>query len=223
MERATPNGNGKRPEIPEDATPKEADRIERAYDVGRGHGAEAMADAMPQSEHHWTALSVLTHVCNGTPAQPPDLEELKQAEAMFGVSRQDAERIWRAFTLGREVGIEAMRHGVANGYGRQGTRWPLDRLLVELGDKPPGMDTPRSQGPRRTVEDLLTAAEAAGLEPRQSGEGRWFVCCPCHDDEHGSLLIQTGEDGYAWPHCFAGCSQAEIVAALCEAPARRRG
>lgn len=48
--------------------------------------------------------------------------------------------------------------------------------------------------------------------------GKWcgakgMACCPAHDDQTPSLSIQLGEKAILF-HCFAGCSNEEVLAAL---------
>ena len=48
--------------------------------------------------------------------------------------------------------------------------------------------------------------------------GKWYgakgmACCPAHDDRTPSLSIQLGEKAILF-HCFAGCSNEEVFAAL---------
>lgn len=50
-------------------------------------------------------------------------------------------------------------------------------------------------------------------EARRSGDG-WAARCPAHEDRNASLSINDGDDGRALVHCFAGCPNEEIVAAL---------
>ncbi|HUW10622.1 MAG TPA: hypothetical protein VM537_12905 [Anaerolineae bacterium] len=47
---------------------------------------------------------------------------------------------------------------------------------------------------------------------RASGTG-WTACCPAHDDSEPSLSISQ-KNGRVLLHCFAGCSNEDIVAAL---------
>ncbi|WP_447975379.1 DNA primase [Nitrospira sp. Kam-Ns4a] len=54
-------------------------------------------------------------------------------------------------------------------------------------------------------------AQLEGVRPR--GAGRWMARCPAHDDRTPSLSIAQGERGVLI-HCFAGCTLAEIAAAL---------
>lgn len=48
---------------------------------------------------------------------------------------------------------------------------------------------------------------------RRSGEN-WIARCPAHDDQKPSLSFGERGDGSAWLKCFAGCSLAQIKAAL---------
>jgi len=59
----------------------------------------------------------------------------------------------------------------------------------------------------------MTAAQiATELRGRRSGAG-WVARCPAHDDGNPSLSI--GErDGKILVHCFSGCLQADVIAAL---------
>ena len=56
-----------------------------------------------------------------------------------------------------------------------------------------------------------------GLNGRPSGKG-WMARCPAHPDTTPSLSINETPAGKVLVKCFAGCSQAEVIAAL-----RRRG
>ena len=46
------------------------------------------------------------------------------------------------------------------------------------------------------------------------GGQKWKAICPAHTDNHESLSIQEESDGRVLLHCFAGCQNKEIVAAL---------
>lgn len=61
----------------------------------------------------------------------------------------------------------------------------------------------------------MTAAHIAeALKARRSGAG-WIACCPAHRDRTPSLSIrETGETVLV--HCFAGCPQRDVIAALRE-------
>lgn len=74
-----------------------------------------------------------------------------------------------------------------------------------------------------TAEEL--AARFAGARKTTGG---YLVRCPAHDDHSPSLSICEGRDGRVLLHCFAGCTFAQIVAALHLDPAelfatRQRG
>ena len=56
---------------------------------------------------------------------------------------------------------------------------------------------------------------AETLGGRQTGPHQWMVCCPAHDDKHPSLSLTVGDRG-PLVHCFAGCSQSEVISALRE-------
>jgi hypothetical protein len=58
---------------------------------------------------------------------------------------------------------------------------------------------------------MSAAAEIArALGGKPDGAG-WIARCPCHIDNTPSLSIGEGDDGKALLHCFAGCSQDELV------------
>lgn len=48
---------------------------------------------------------------------------------------------------------------------------------------------------------------------RKNGKD-YLACCPAHQDKSPSLTIAEKADGKVLIHCFAGCSPAEIVAAV---------
>lgn len=53
------------------------------------------------------------------------------------------------------------------------------------------------------------------LEKVQSvGKGKWKACCPAHEDREPSLAIREADDGRLLVYCFAGCSAAEVLAAV---------
>ena len=64
---------------------------------------------------------------------------------------------------------------------------------------------------------MITAKEIAdGLfKSRKAGDG-YMACCPAHNDNNPSLSIKDGETGKPVVHCFAGCKQEDVVAALKE-------
>lgn len=60
----------------------------------------------------------------------------------------------------------------------------------------------------------MSAAELArSLGGHRVGQV-WMACCPAHDDKTPSLSIREGLDGTLLVHCFAGCGQALVIAAL---------
>jgi putative DNA primase/helicase len=66
-----------------------------------------------------------------------------------------------------------------------------------------------------TVSGRSVAAEIASALPkcRKSGPG-YLACCPAHEDANPSLSITHGRDGKPLIHCFAGCTQDAVIAAL---------
>ncbi len=49
---------------------------------------------------------------------------------------------------------------------------------------------------------------------KPTGSGRWIARCPAHDDRGPSLSVRELDDGRVLLHDFAGCSVAEILAAV---------
>lgn len=49
---------------------------------------------------------------------------------------------------------------------------------------------------------------------KPTGPGRWIARCPAHDDRGPSLSVRELDDGRVLLHDFAGCSVAEILAAV---------
>ena len=49
---------------------------------------------------------------------------------------------------------------------------------------------------------------------KQTRPHRWQARCPAHDDRSPSLVITEVEDGTILLKCWAGCSAAEVVAAI---------
>jgi len=49
---------------------------------------------------------------------------------------------------------------------------------------------------------------------RDNGRGRWMARCPAHDDRSPSLSIRETDDGIILLRCFAGCSAADMLAAV---------
>jgi DNA primase len=59
----------------------------------------------------------------------------------------------------------------------------------------------------------MNAAEIARhLRGRKSGNN-WMACCPAHDDRNPSLGLRDA-DGTVLVHCYAGCEQSAVIAAL---------
>lgn len=64
---------------------------------------------------------------------------------------------------------------------------------------------------------MASAADiAAGLGAHKASHG-WMARCPAHRDRTPSLSITEGSDGRALVHCFGGCPQEAVVAALRDA------
>ena len=55
-----------------------------------------------------------------------------------------------------------------------------------------------------------------GLDARESSAGQWVGRCPAHEDTNPSLAISEGDGGKVLVCCRAGCSQADVIAALRE-------
>jgi hypothetical protein len=49
---------------------------------------------------------------------------------------------------------------------------------------------------------------------RQSAPGRWIARCPAHEDRSPSLSIRELEDGRVLLHCFGGCANGDVLAAM---------
>ena len=50
-------------------------------------------------------------------------------------------------------------------------------------------------------------------KPRRTGPDRYMACCVAHEDKSPSLAI-SDVGGKTLIHCFAGCSQSEVITAL---------
>lgn len=61
-----------------------------------------------------------------------------------------------------------------------------------------------------TADTLLSRLD----HPRQTGKDRWLARCPAHADKSPSMTIRELDDGRVLIHCFAGCSTADILAAV---------
>ncbi len=71
-----------------------------------------------------------------------------------------------------------------------------------------------------TLQECYQKLLELGCEPRFQN-GRIRARCPVHQDDDPSLLV-TEEQGGIWPHCFAGCSQRDILKVLGEVTAGRK-
>lgn len=58
-----------------------------------------------------------------------------------------------------------------------------------------------------TLLDRLHGARRVGVD-------RWLARCPAHDDKRASLAVRELEDGRVLVHDFAGCSVADVLAAV---------
>jgi hypothetical protein len=67
--------------------------------------------------------------------------------------------------------------------------------------------TDRIEGPAHKI------AEALGSSLVQDAGGNYMCACPAHDDHTPSLAIRDSDLGLL-VHCFAGCTYANIMAAL---------
>jgi putative DNA primase/helicase len=54
---------------------------------------------------------------------------------------------------------------------------------------------------------------ATALRGRRDGIG-WMARCPAHEDRTPSLSIRDSDEGKVLVHCFAGCEQERVIAAL---------
>lgn len=61
-----------------------------------------------------------------------------------------------------------------------------------------------------TAELILDRLEGV----REAGTGRWLARCPAHEDRSPSLSVRETSDGTVLIHDFAGCSPADILAAV---------
>ena len=86
------------------------------------------------------------------------------------------------------------------------------RQLIALRHQQEEDTSPR---PRNLRDSALTAGAVLSVLTgvRRCGQG-WIALCPAHDDREQSLSISNTEGGKVLLHCFAGCSFAEILAAL---------
>lgn len=65
---------------------------------------------------------------------------------------------------------------------------------------------------------MATTPQSAARQIVRRLKGTWHgrygkVCCPTHDDRHASLSITPGRKAVLF-HCFAGCTQSEVIGAI---------
>ena len=71
-----------------------------------------------------------------------------------------------------------------------------------------------------SLSQMTPEAQAEALVTQLGGawHGNYALCvCPAHDDRSPSLSVRAGERAVLF-HCFAGCAQSEILAALPRSP-----
>jgi hypothetical protein len=49
---------------------------------------------------------------------------------------------------------------------------------------------------------------------KQTAPGRWMARCPAHEDRSPSLSIRETEQGSCLLHCFGGCPNGDVLAAI---------
>lgn len=59
------------------------------------------------------------------------------------------------------------------------------------------------------LDNLLSRLEKV----KKQGSG-FVACCPAHQDKSPSMSITEADDGRVLIHCFAGCSTADVLAAI---------
>lgn len=62
------------------------------------------------------------------------------------------------------------------------------------------------------MTDLDTLADALGGRPKPGGG--YMAPCPAHEDDTPSLSIDQGDNGKILLHCFAGCTQEDVIESL---------
>jgi hypothetical protein len=66
----------------------------------------------------------------------------------------------------------------------------------------------------KPLERVLDKLEVAACP---DGNGEYLAFCPAHDDRNTpNLRVREAEDGRVLLHCFAGCSQDEVLSALAQ-------
>jgi len=94
----------------------------------------------------------------------------------------------------------------------------LIRQLIALHRVPQEIERPNG-GRRLGGEGLSVEAVLSHLRGVKRCARGWVARCPAHDDREPSLSV-ADEGGKVLLHCFAGCTFAEIVAALRHETAR---
>lgn len=61
-----------------------------------------------------------------------------------------------------------------------------------------------------SIDDFLGKLDGVTSD----GKGGWMACCPAHDDHNPSMHVNVGKDGRILVKCYAGCTTADICAAL---------
>lgn len=57
-------------------------------------------------------------------------------------------------------------------------------------------------------------AQRLNAKPTRHKKQEWTACCPAHEDKSPSLHLKLATNGNILIHCFAGCSIADICAAI---------
>ncbi len=85
-----------------------------------------------------------------------------------------------------------------------------DDPVTELQERHTG-SAMQVEGKQKLTAEII----AAGLlKAKRVGASKYVACCPAHDDRTPSLSIKESRTGQALVHCFAGCSQDEVISAL---------
>lgn len=64
------------------------------------------------------------------------------------------------------------------------------------------------------LDRFLAALDRAGKRHRTAGPRQTMAQCPAHEDGNPSLSVREASDGTLLLKCFAGCENADVVAAL---------
>lgn len=94
-----------------------------------------------------------------------------------------------------------------NGFASNGVAIPPEGSPRSLAGRTGGEERIGSISP---AERLLERLERV----KKTRPDRWQARCPAHDDRSPSLAISANPDGTILIRCWAGCSAADIVAAL---------